>query len=145
MRKLIICALLAACTLGCGGGKGRVKGRVVENGSPVTVEGQAAVMFYLIGEDGKPDPTRGYPVPLNEDGSFELVASGGQVPPGNYLITVEVNGPKSATGMGRFKGRFSYPDSPLRQEVKGGRNNLTVDLGLAPRAHPAPRAELRGA
>lgn len=129
MRKYILLALLAACAFGCGSSKGRVTGKIVENGNPIKVEGQAAVMFYLIGEDGKPDINKGYPVPLNEDGTFELIASGGQVPPGTYLITVEVNGPKSTTGMGRFKGRFPFPDSPLRQEVKAGRNNVTIDLG----------------
>ena len=55
----------------------------------------------------------------------------GELPPGTYLVSLEVNGPKSQTGLGRYKGRFAYPTSPLRQEVKPGRNDLTIDLARA--------------
>jgi len=128
MRNIIVCAAVAAFLVGCGNGQGRVKGQVVENGQPVPIDGQAALMFYLLGPDGKPDPAKSYPIPLNKDGSFELVASGGELPPGKYLVSMEVNAPKAAEGLGRFKGRFPYPDSPLRIEVKPGSNDVKVDL-----------------
>lgn len=124
MRNLILSVALSAAVvaLGCSSKAGRVKGQVVENGSPVKVQGQAALMFDLVGPDGKADPTKGYPVPLNPDGSFELVASGGDVPPGTYRVTVQVNGPKAASGI------FHYKGQSLTQEVKAGSNNLTIEL-----------------
>jgi hypothetical protein len=128
MRNAILFVALAACAAGCSSGQGQIKGRVVENGQPITIDGQAALMFYLIGADGKPDPSKSYPLPLSQDGSFELVASGGQVPPGTYLVSFDVNAPKSATGLGRFKGRFTYPQSTLRHELKAGANDVTIEL-----------------
>jgi hypothetical protein len=124
MRNSILSVALSAAVLalGCGGGVGRVKGQVVEGGKPLPVEGQVALMFELIGPDGKPDEIKSYPVPLNKDGSFELVASGGTVPPGTYRVTVQVNGRKEASGIARYKGQS------LTQEVKAGSNNLTIDL-----------------
>ena len=132
MRTLLLVALAGTLALGCAGAS-RVKGRIVENGKPIAVEGQAAVMIYLIGADGQPDASKAYPMSLAADGSFELVGSGGEVPPGTYMVTIEVNGPKSTTGMGRYKGLFGYPGSPLRQQIKAGSNDLTVDL-----AKPGP-------
>ena len=136
MRTFFLLVVLAACAVGCGPAQGRIKGRVVENGEPIVApgqaaDGQAALMFYLIGADGKPNPSKAYPIPLSPDGTFELVASGGAVPPGIYLVTFEVNAPKSAKGIGRFKGRYSYPDSTLRHEVKAGANEVTIDLAKA--------------
>jgi hypothetical protein len=130
MRSLLLLIALAVCLSGCGSSQGRVKGQVVENGQPVSIDGQAALMFYLLGDDGKPNPAKSYPIPLNPDGSFELVASGGELPPGKYMVTFDIN-PMSAGSLARFKGRFPYPDSPLRQEVKPGTNTVTVDLGQA--------------
>jgi hypothetical protein len=120
--------ICAAVMLGCGSTQGKVKGRVVENGQPVEIDGQAALMFYLIGADGKPSPAKSYPVPLNKDGTFELVSSGGEVPPGTYLVSLDVNAPPSETGLGRLRGRFPYPDSKLRQEIKAGMNQVTIDV-----------------
>jgi hypothetical protein len=133
MRYFILFLAFACCALGCGPNLGRVKGRVVENGQPVSIDGQAAIMFYLIGEDGKPNPSKSYPMPLSTDGSFELVASGGAISPGTYLVSREVNAAKSPTGLGRLKGRFTYPNSKLRQEIKAGANDVTIDL-----AKPGP-------
>lgn len=132
MRILsLLLALAAASALGCGGTTGKVKGRVVEDGKPVAIDGQAALMFYLLDAGGKPDHAKSYPMTLSKDGSFELAASGGEMPPGTYLVTMEINAPKSAKGLGKYKGRFGLPDSPLRQEVKAGKNELTVELKAA--------------
>ena len=127
MRTLSL-LLAAASALGCGVTTGKVKGRVVDDGKPVTIDGQAALMFYLLDAGGKPDQTKSYPMTLAKDGSFELAASGGEMPPGTDFVTMEVNAKKAATGLGKYKGRFSLPDSPLRQEVKAGKNELTVEL-----------------
>src|SRR5436309_9103500 len=107
MRNFLLCTVLCAAVsaLGCSDSKSRVKGQVVENGKPLPVEGQVALMFDFIGPDGNTDPSQSYPVPLNPDGSFELMASGGKVPPGTYRVTVQVNGPKAASGIARYKGQ----------------------------------------
>src|SRR5207248_3023234 len=100
----------------------KVKGRVVENGQPVAVQGQAALVFYP-DAGGKPGD-KAYPAALNPNGSFELVASGGEMPPGTYLVSLEVNGPKSPTGIGKYKDQFKL----VRRELKPGTNDLTFDL-----------------
>jgi hypothetical protein len=124
MRTVLLCVALGAAlsALGCSDSKSRVKGQVVENGKPLPVEGQVALMFDLVAPDGTTDATRSYAVPLNPDGSFELMSSGGKVPPGTYRVSVMVNGPKAASGAARYKGHH------LTQEVKAGSNNLTLDL-----------------
>lgn len=131
MRHLICFAALAGLFVGlagCGPALGKVKGKVVENGQPVEIDGQAALMFTLLNADGNPDTSKSYSIPLEKDGSFELVVSGGAVPPGKYLVSFTVNAPKSDKGLGRFRDRFPYPDSKLRQEVKAGANDVTIDL-----------------
>jgi hypothetical protein len=121
--------LLVGC--GCGGGPARVKGRVVENGQPVVLEPgeQASVVFYP-DAGGKPGD-RAYAAGVNPDGTFELVASGGELPPGSYLVSLEVNPgnqeakkPKSVTGIARFKDRYKL----VKWELKPGTNDLTIDL-----------------
>src|SRR5690242_18087426 len=120
---LAILAGVALAAAGCSD-SARVKGRLVANGQAVEAPVQAALMFYLIGTDGKPDTRHAYPAPLAADGSFELVASGGVVACGTYLITLEVNATQSATGVARYKSRYNYPNSPLRHLIKSGRNDL---------------------
>ena len=126
-------AILGLVLIGCGDGQGKIKGRLLENGQPVPVPGQAALMFWLIGADGSPDPNRAYAAHLHSDGSFELIASAGKVPPGTYLVSLNVNGPESREGIGKFKKAFSDTNSPLRREIKAGKNDLVIDF-----ANPGP-------
>jgi len=107
---------------------GQVKGRVVDNGEPIAVDGQAALMLYRINDAGQPDEAQSYPIPLEKDGTFELVASGGSVPPGTYLVTLMVHGADPKKGIGRYKNAFPYPDSKLKQTVEPGSNEVTIDL-----------------
>lgn len=127
MKNLLLCVLLAVVTfvVGCGGGMAKIKGQVVENGTPLPVEGQVALMFDLLGPDGNTDPSKSYSVPLNPDGSFELVVSGGSVPPGTYKVSVLVNGEKKDKGISHYKGQS------LQQEIKAGLNTLTIDLATS--------------
>ncbi|MBY0513912.1 MAG: hypothetical protein K2P78_08375 [Gemmataceae bacterium] len=125
MRRVLVPALALGLGLlaGCGGGgAAKVKGRVVENGQPVQVQGQAALVLYP-DAGGKPG-TKAYPMALNPDGSFELVVSGGEVEPGPYLISLEVNGPKTTPGVGKYKESFKN----YKQELKPGMNDLTIEL-----------------
>ena len=124
---VLVVALLALS--GCGDSAGRVRGKVSEGGQPVTIPAQAGVTFYLLGPDGKPDPARSYSSTINQDGSFEVVASGGELPPGNYLVAFDLAAVKEAkTGLAKYKTQFVYPNSPLRREVKPGQNEILIDV-----------------
>lgn len=124
-------ALLGFVVAGCQSDLGHIQGLVVENGQPVKVDGQAALLLYRINDSGKPNEAQSYPIPLSADGTFELVASGGAVPPGTYMVTLMAMGMEQ--GIGRYKDDFAYPDSPLRIEVEAGSNEVTIDL-----AQPQP-------
>lgn len=121
MKRVLLLAAIGLLA-GCGPDQARITGRVVENGQPVEVQGQAALVFYP-DAGGKPGD-RAYPAGLNPDGTFELVASGGSLPPGVYLVSLEVNGPKTNAGIGRFKDQYKL----ARWELKPGQNDLTIDL-----------------
>jgi hypothetical protein len=123
-RRALLAVALLAVVAGCGSGKARVKGRLVENGQakkfPAT---QVALEFVPLDADGKPEPGKSYTAVVNEDGTFEVVASGGELPPGKYQVTV------TATGDLRAKYRaFAAPTSAIRREIKAGKNDLTIDL-----------------
>ena len=117
--SLFAVALLALVAGGCGSGMAKVKGHVLENGQPKSFAGiQAGVMLTLLGPDGKPDPNKSFTAVLGADGSFEVVASGGELPPGMYLVTLNIPG----------KGGEKYRAFSARQELKSGTNDLTIDL-----------------
>ena len=122
---LLLVALVALAAGGCGGdAKAKVKGRLLSNGQPMKFPAtQVAVGFSPVGADGKPDPARSYTTPVNEDGSFELVASGGELPPGNYQVSIQASG-KLAAQMKPYAGTSSL----VRRELKAGPNEITVDV-----------------
>lgn len=101
-----------------------MKGRLVSNGQPMSFPAtQVAVALSPIGADGKPEPARAFTTPVNEDGSFELVASGGELPPGNYQVSIQASG-KLAAQMKAYAGTSSL----VRRELKAGPNEITVDV-----------------
>lgn len=121
-RVAVAAVALALLTLtGCGGGDvGRVKGRLTDNGQPVTFAtgAQAAVVFQLLTPGGTPDLTKTYTMMLTPEGTFELIASAGELPPGTYQVKLDVAGKEGA----RFK-KFS-----TKREVKAGENVIELDL-----------------
>jgi hypothetical protein len=120
MKRMLLGLTLALLVIGCGGGKARVKGRVVDNGQPMTFPPTtAAIELTPIGADGKPDVSAVFTAVVNEDGTFEVFASGGELPPGQYEIKV--------TGYGKLATRLKAVPA-LRRELKGGTNDLTIDL-----------------
>jgi len=66
-----------------------------------------------------------YSALIGPDGTFELVAAGGSVPPGMYRVSLDIVIPGKAGE--RFK-PFAGTGSPLRRELKPGSNDLVIDL-----------------
>jgi hypothetical protein len=125
MRRVLVClALTGLLAGGCGGGTAKVKGRLVTNGQPMSFPAtQAAIVLSPLGADGKPDPAKSYSAVVNQDGSFELVASGGELPAGNYQVSIQA--------VGKLKEQlklFAGTDSPVRRELKSGLNDITIDV-----------------
>ena len=112
---------------GCGTDPARIKGRLLDNGMPLAVAASGApqsVVFIPLGPDGS-DLGRMYSATLGPDGTFELVAAGGSVPPGKYRVSLDIALPGKAGE--RFK-RFAGTGSPIRTELKPGSNDLVIDL-----------------
>lgn len=131
MRLRFLAAALAAAfafSAGCGNPDSRLKGRVVEDGQPVQVAGQAALMFTLLGAGDQPDASKSYTANLNPDGSFEMVASGGRLPPGRYMVTIEMPPAQGKAGLAKYREVYRFPKSSLRADVTVGENDVTVDL-----------------
>ena len=82
-----------------------------------------ALEFIPLDADGKPAPGKSFTAVVNEGGTFEVVVSGGELPPGKYQVAV------TATGELRAKYKaFAAPTSAIRREIKAGKNDLTIDL-----------------
>jgi len=139
MRRVLPAAVLAAlfAVAGCGGGMAKVKGKLVENGEPKAFAPfSASVQFAKIGDDGKPDETKMYSAIVNADGTFELVASGGQLPAGMYQVVIEM-----PVKPGQRQ-PFAAHVSPIRRDLKSGQNDLTIDLAKpegCPRGFRGPK------
>jgi hypothetical protein len=117
---------LAVVLAGCGTDPARIKGRVLDNGQPVAVPSSGtpqSIVFESVGADGS--GSRMYSAMLSADGTFELVAAGGSVPPGEYRVSFDVTLPgKDGEKFKRFRGS----GSPIRRELKPGSNDLSIDL-----------------
>jgi hypothetical protein len=125
-RCLILLAVAVMATAGCsGGGVGKVKGQIVDNGQPVKFPFQTgSVEFVPLQADGTPELGKVYAAIVNEDGSFELLASGGELAVGQYQVSIEMVGTK-----GPEKARpFAAKVKPLKREIKSGQNTITIDL-----------------
>jgi len=123
-RAFVLIALAGLASGGCGSDKAKVKGRVVNNGQPMTFPPfQASVVLAPCGADDKPDQAKSFTCIMGEDGSFELIASGGEVPPGRYQVAIQAMGKPS----NQLKG-FASPSSPVRRDLKPGANELTIDI-----------------
>jgi hypothetical protein len=114
---LALCALLLA---GCGGPPAaKVKGVVLENGQPKTFPATShSVEIAPVSASGDVDKSRMFTAVVNTDGSFEVLASGGELPLGTYLFTVR----------GQTMNKKGGPPAGAKRELVGGVNEITIDL-----------------
>ncbi len=124
-RALLVVALVGLAAGGCGGPKlAKVKGRLVTNDQPMEFPPTAAaVVFTPLNDGGTPDPSKSFTAVVNEDGSFEVLASGGQLPVGKYQISIQA--------MGKLKEqlkKFGEGVSPVRRDLQPGPNELVIDF-----------------
>lgn len=123
--RMFVIVLSSLLLIGCGKANiASVTGKVIENGQPRTFNAnQAALQLTMVDAQGELDSANSYTAVVNPDGSFEVVASGGEVKVGNYQVSILYvgNDPKYQA--------FYAPDSKLRREIKPGKNELVIDLG----------------
>ena len=132
-RSLVPGLLVLVAVAGCGGEMARVKGRLVNGGSPVAPPPGARISLLFEPVEGGPgaDARRFFPAILEGDGTFEVVASGGQVPPGTYRVSLtfsSADSRQSAPPVPAELAPFTRADSPLRATLEKGSNTLEVDL-----------------
>ena len=128
-------ALLLALA-GCGPADARLKGKLVNGPEPVGSGGRLVSLSFHPVTGGTPDPKKCYTAPLDADGSFEFVASGGTLPPGEYRVVVAAAGGsqsvpaagKAKAGPDRFDGVNTLAASKLSATLAAGQNDITVDL-----------------
>jgi hypothetical protein len=144
--SLVLATGLALAALsGCGSSTGTLKGKVVDNGAPVKPDGLASLSFYPM-KDGTPDANNSFTAVLNGDGTFDVVASGGKLPPGTYRVVVASAGGAGREGGGpgpegfpkagkekadRFAPHNTLATSKLSVTVAAGSNDVVIDLSKA--------------
>lgn len=139
MKSLPRFALLLAFALtGCSAPTATVKGKLLDGGQPVGPDGlMVALNFHPLKPDGTVDKQTSYSAVLNGDGSFQIVESGGTLPPGDYrvVITAAAGGPpdpkkkaKASPAQLRFAPFTTVEGSKLKVTVAAGGNDLTIDL-----------------
>ena len=121
MRHLCLAVgILALATAGCGGSPtAKVKGQILENGQPKSFPPSShAVEIAPISVAGVPDNSKMFTAVVNADGSFEVLASGGELPLGNYVFTVR----------GSSAGKKGTQPPGAKRELKSGLNTITLDV-----------------
>ncbi len=120
---------------GCGPTSAKLKGKVVEGNTPVLPNGLVSLSFHPIKADGSPDLMTVFTTPLEGDGTFKFVASGGTLPPGKYRVVIAGPGVAPPTGKTKIKSspnRFgdssNVETSKLHITVQPGQNDLVIDL-----------------
>ena len=118
MRFIVSFAVFAILAAGCSPGIGKVKGQIVENGQPKTFPPSThAIEMSMLGANGEPDNMKSFTAVVDTDGSFEVLASGGQVPPGTYRVSVQ--GPSTKKPTAKVS---------VKREIVVGDNDITIDL-----------------
>jgi len=134
--SLVVCFFVIGCS---DSSKATLKGQLfTAPGQKLTLaeNEQAFLSFVKLNDAGQLDPNFNFPCMVKPDGEYEMVASGGELPPGQYRVSLEVQITKSVNKQGtpkmvdRFNGKLSRDRSNVKVEVKPGANDLPVDLHI---------------
>jgi hypothetical protein len=124
MRSILLGFCLASLVLsGCGGNPmAKVKGTILENGKPKSFPPTShSVEIAPVDASGQVDHAKAFSAVVNGDGSFEVVASGGQLPVGTYQFSIR--GP----GSGK-KGIKVGPAPGAKRDLQPGDIAITLDI-----------------
>jgi hypothetical protein len=124
---LLTALVLLVMAAGCGSGKLRTRGRVLNNGAPlVPAEGDIVRVTFVPLPEGGGRAMDFYTARFNPaDGTFEAAGKDGQgVPPGKYRIAVE----HLRKRRDLLKGAFDAERSPFVREISSSSEELTLDL-----------------
>jgi hypothetical protein len=120
--------LLAALLLaGCGSGRVKPHGRLLNNGAPYVPGERDSVHIALfpVAEGGAPPEGACEALFNREDGTFQALGADGKgVLPGKYRICIQVIRRKKDV----LKGAFGATKSPFVREVSNGSADFTLDL-----------------
>lgn len=110
---------------GCGGGKVKASGKVVQNGQPIQMSDKGVMQLAFI-EEKDTEGARPHGTTWKPDGTFVITGVEGKgVPPGKYRVSLSIIDPYP--GEDKFGGKFQGPKSPLVVDV--GKGEVIVDVG----------------
>jgi hypothetical protein len=131
MRRLLSCALvlLVALNSGCGSGRVKAKGRLLQDGRPFPSDEPGLVVhvvFIPLAESNPAAPEGNSVAEFNrEDATFRVAGRDGRgLPPGKYRISVQVNRKRKDI----FEGAFNAVNSKIVREVTSSADEIVVDL-----------------
>jgi hypothetical protein len=123
-HSLLLVAGTALLLFGCGGGKGggTIEGKVVRNGTPITVAETDILNLSFLGADSK-----AFGGVVNKDGTFVV----NDIPPGHYklrlTLTAGSNDPASMAKSEKEGKQYNAVNNKLEYEV-GGSETITIDI-----------------
>lgn len=142
--RLAVVVALAVAVAGCGGGGPRrviVKGRVVDGGKPLELQGDefkagaigVEVTFYPLDNAGKVDQSKqSYGTRIREDGTFLLDGELGKgIPVGKYKAALRFSDPMYRTPKGqgdRWEGKFALDKTPFTFDVQDAGKEIVIDI-----------------
>ncbi|WP_162659575.1 hypothetical protein [Tuwongella immobilis] len=134
----LLFGLMLLTNSGCGDtGKSTLKGQLQKSdGSPFALQAgeQAFLTFCQVGESGAINSEATYPAMVQGNGQFEVIASGGELPPGKYRVALQILAGSAVTKSGtpkqadRLKGAMSPEKSKTEITVQPGSNDLQIKL-----------------
>ena len=134
MRRVVVILSLSLMLFGgCSeSGTLTVRGQLVNNGRPLSVDNPDEFELKLLSVDADGPGRNVYAARVERDGTFLFAGPTGRgVPPGAYKVVIETGPvPDGRGGAGdRFHKAFAEPRTPLRLTVTPGTTELTIDVG----------------
>ena len=124
MRQLLtsVALVVPLFLAGCGGGKHKVPGKVVQAGQPLTVSDQGKFVITFIPEGGK----GAIGTSTRPDGTFVVTGTDGKgIAPGKYKVAVQAWDPYPRKD--KLGGKYNEANTRLTVEV--GTGEVVLDVG----------------